>query len=75
MNEKELFEAGCFLPSWTEDTESEIPISKVYTRKNKDLQTLLTELCEIKERLQDIQQRQWDLAKLVHYHKNNFAKD
>ncbi len=75
MNEKELFEAGCFLPSWTEDTESEIQVLQVHTRKNKDLQTLLTELCEIKERLQDIQQRQWDLAKLVHYHKNNFAKD
>ena len=45
MNEKQIFESGCFLPSWAEDvTTEESPISVVYTRQNKDLPTLLKEL-------------------------------
>lgn len=76
MNERELFEKGCFLPSWVEDTESEpLPISTVYTRHNKDMQTLLKELDDIKDRIQEIQARQWHLAKLLHFHENELAKE
>ncbi len=76
MNEKQLFEAGCFLPSWTEDIDTEqMPISQVHVRRNKDLQTLLGELEEIKNHIQDVQARQWNLAKLLHFHENSFAKD
>ncbi len=76
MNEKELFDKGCFLPCWAEDTEdTPTPGLKVYTRQNKDLQTLLDELADIKNRIQDIQAKQWHLAKLIHYHENNFAND
>ncbi len=74
MNEKELFEKGCFLPCWAEDTiESTTNVSELYPRQNKDLQTLLNELSEIEERIQDIQARQWNLAKLIHFHENNFT--
>ena len=56
MNEREMFEKGCFLPSWAEDmTEEQMPISTVYARHNKDLQTLLQELDDIKDRIQEIQ--------------------
>ncbi len=75
MNERELFEKGCFSPSWLEDTEVEQPISAVYTRHNKDMKTLLKELDDIKERIQEIQARQWHLAKLLHFHENEFAKE
>ncbi len=76
MDEKKMFEAGCFLPSWTEETELEaMPISQVYVRRNKDLQTLVGELDQIKEHIQDVQQRQWNLAKLLHFHQNDFVKE
>ena len=76
MNEKQMFELGCFLPSWTEDIEQEqTPIATVYTRQNKDLQTLLSELDEIKENIQNIQEKQWNLARLIHFHENNLVKD
>lgn len=77
MNEKDLFEKGCFLPCWTEDDAGQelTSVSEVYTRQNKDLQTLLNELAEIKERIQDIQARQWNLAKLIHFHENNFVNN
>lgn len=76
MNERELFEKGCFSPSWLdEDAEVEQPISTVYARHNKDMQTLLKELDQIKERIQEIQARQWHLARLLHFHENELAKE
>lgn len=74
MNEKDLFAKGCFLPDWTTETEPQ-PMPAVYTRQNKDLQTLLNELEEIKDRIQEIQAKQWHLAKLMNYHKNQFARE
>lgn len=73
MNERELFESGCFLPCWTEDEQ--MPISQVHVRRNKDLQTLLQELSEIKDHIQEVQARQWHLAKLLHFHENNFVQE
>ncbi len=77
MNEKDLFEKGCFLPSWTEDIQQEepLPISTVYTRQNKDLQTLLNELDGIKDRIQEIKAKQWHLSVLIKFNEENFAKD
>lgn len=76
MDEKKLFESGCFLPSWAEDIESEpMPISQVHTTRNKDLQTLLAELSDIKNHIQEVQEKQWHLAKLLHFHQNDFVKD
>lgn len=77
MNEKQLFEAGCFLPSWAEDVQEteQMPISQVYVSRNKDLQTLLSELDEIKDRIQEIKAREWHLTKLLNFYKNDFAKE
>lgn len=77
MNEKKLFESGCFLPEWASDApaKEEMPISQVYVRQNKDLQTLLKELDGIKDRIQEIQAKQWHLAKLIHYHNNELARE
>ncbi len=76
MNEREMFEKGCFLPSWAEDiTEQELPISQIHVKRNKDLQTLLNELDDIKDRIQTIQAKQWHLAKLIKFNQENFARE
>lgn len=74
MNDKDLFEKGCFSPEWATDTD-EKPISVAYSYQRKDLQTLLSELDEIKDRIQEIQARQWHLAKLIHLNENHLAKE
>ena len=51
------------------------PISTFYTRQNKDLQTLLNELDEIKDRIQEIQAKQWHLAKLINFHENELVRE
>jgi hypothetical protein len=75
MNERELFNAGCFLPSWAEDVPEEPPISSVHTRQNKNLQTLLDELAQIKDRVQEIQAKQWNLARLIDFHNHDLAME
>ncbi|MCM1339067.1 MAG: hypothetical protein NC191_05295 [Muribaculaceae bacterium] len=75
MNEKQLFESGCFNPAWIDNsTTEESPISAVYTRQNKDLDTLLRELDEIKDRFQEIQAKQWNLAKLIYFNEHKFVE-
>ena len=69
MNEKELFENLCLSPGWME-TENEVP----YVRQNKDMATLLSELEEIKDHLQDVQERQWHLANMMRFHQEGFNK-
>lgn len=74
MDEKNLFENGCFLPEWTTDID-EKPISVAYSYQKKDLQTLLSELDNIKEQIQEIKARQWHLAKLIHFNENELARE
>lgn len=73
--ERMLFEKGCFLPNWLDDEPQEAAISQVHNLKNKDLNTLLEELESIKQHLEDVKERQWQLAKLLHFHKNGFARE
>ncbi len=75
MDEKELFEQGCFLPGWATDEKEETPISQVYVRQHKDLPTLLKELDEIKEKIQEIQARQWQLSRKIYFHDNQLAQE
>lgn len=72
MDEKELFEQGCFLPCWAED---DVKLSTAYKSVHKDLPTLMNELEEIKEKIQEIQARQWALARKILYHENELAKE
>ena len=74
MNEKDLFENGCFLPEWTSDIE-EKPLSVAYSHQRKELQTLLDELNNIKEQIKEIKSREWHLAKLIHFNENELAKE
>ena len=74
-NEKMLFEKGCFLPQWQEFQPEKREISQAYEPVTKDLNTLLSELNEIEKHIQDVREREWNLAKLMHYHNNGFATE
>ena len=76
-SERLLFEKGCFLPSWAEDIEEpqQAPVLNAYVAERKDLPTLLAELDDIKQHIQDVRQRQWDLARLLNFHNNEFARE
>lgn len=78
MNEERwLFEKGCFLGNWNDDIipkKNETPIESVSKLQDKDLNTLLAELEDIKQHIEDVRQRQWHLAKLIKYHNNGFAQ-
>lgn len=70
MNDKELFENNCLPLFWLEDEEHfEQPATQ-----RKDLQTLLAELEDIKNQIDDISAREWHLAKLVKFHKEGLAR-
>ncbi len=87
MNEeKYLFNKNCFLPSWgiddvephfpdeePEEAKTEIPDSIIYQRHRKDLPTLLAELEDIENSIEEIKARQWHLAKLVKFHREGFT--
>lgn len=70
MNSKELFENNCFPLCWLED-EEEFKAPEPVQRK--DLTTLLAELEDIKNRINDISAKEWHLAKLMKFHKANFT--
>lgn len=74
--ERLLFEKGCFLPSWTEDTDSEkeVQISQAYDYPKKDISILFEELNEIKEHIQDVRRRLWEIDKLINFHTNGIAE-
>lgn len=66
MDSKELFENNCFPIMWCEDEEH-------FTPERKDLQTLLAELEDIKNKIDEISAREWHLAKLMKFHKEGFV--
>ena len=69
-NEKELFENFCFLPDWTEvENVHEEP----QPRQHKDLTTLIGELEDIKNRIEDIKAHKWHLEKLIKFHQEGFV--
>ena len=71
MNEKELFENNFFPLAWCEDEERfEQPMAQ-----HKDMTTLLAELEDIQNRIDDISAREWRLAKLVKFHQNGFVAE
>ncbi|MBO7672937.1 hypothetical protein J6S88_05960 [bacterium] len=72
MDDNELFENLCFSPAWQEK-EPEMPaIAQI--RQHKSMTELLGELEDIKEDLQHIQEKQWNLANLIRFHESGFAK-
>lgn len=74
MDSKELFENNCFPISWLEDEdEFEAPTLAPAPAERKDLTTLLAELEDIKNRIDDISAKEWHLAKLMKFYKAGFT--
>lgn len=71
MNNKELFENNCFPLFWCEDEEH---FAQQQQPQRKDLTTLLAELEDIQNKIDDISAREWHLAKLVKFHKEGLAR-
>lgn len=68
MNDKELFENNCLPLCWLEDEERfETPAQR------KDLQTLLAELEDIQNRIDELSAKEWHLAKLLKFHQEGFT--
>ena len=69
MDSKELFENNCLPLFWLEDEEhfESTPVPK------KDLQTLLAELEDIKNRIDDLSAKEWHLSKLVKFNREGFT--
>lgn len=70
MNDKELFENNCLPLFWLEDEEQ----FEKQPQPRKDLTTLLAELEEIKNKIDDISAREWHLAKLMKFHKQGLTQ-
>ena len=73
-NERWLFEKGCFLGCWNDDIVPQKQETPLKSLPDKDLNTLLAELEDIKQHINDVKQRQWHLAKLIEYHNHGFAQ-
>lgn len=70
MDNKELFENNCFPLFWCEDEEYFAP----KTPQRKDLTTLLAELEDIKNKIDDISAKEWHLQKLMKFHREGFTR-
>lgn len=72
MNSKELFENNCMPMFWLEDEEHfENNVAASETRK--DLGTLLAELDDIQNRIDDLSAKEWMLEKRIQLHKAGFT--
>jgi len=71
MDSKELFENNCMPLFWLED-ETTLENS-VSLQPRKDLGTLLAELDDIQNRIDDLTAKEWRLEKLVKFHKEGFT--
>lgn len=75
MSNKDFFENGCFSPEWTTETHEEAIKQADTAGKFKDKETLLQELRAIKQRMQEIREKEWRLAKLLEFHNHKLAKE
>lgn len=70
---KELFENNCFPMSWSSETE-EMEEQKPLPQR-KDLTTLLAELEDIKNNIEEVKAKQWHLAKLMKFHREGICAE
>jgi len=75
IKDEDFFTSGGFSPEWASDTAGEIQPQVKTEKLFKDRETLLNELREIKQRMQDIRAKEWQLAKLLEFHSHKLAKE
>ena len=69
----EIFENNCFSMGWTEANTSNVE-QQAFIPQRKDLQTLLAELEDIKNTIEDAKAKKWYLEKLSKYYEEGFAR-
>lgn len=70
----EIFENNCFSMGWTEAETSAVH-QQAFAGQRKDLKTLLAELEDIKNTIEQAEAKEWHLAKLAQYHKEGFSHE
>ncbi len=77
MNDSELYFNGSFSPGWLETSTipETTPLENNTQPRFKSLETLKAEMEEIKEHLQDVRERQWNLEKRANFLKAGLEKE
>jgi len=75
MDAKEIFEQGGFMPLWCEIDIEKPVLNRAYTEQRKDLATLLAELEDIKNLIEDAKAREWHLGQLLKFHNAGLKKE
>jgi len=70
------FKNGCFSPNWVEvdDKKEDIEMKKE-DQQRKDLATLLAELEDIKNNINNIEEKQWRLTNLMRFYNSDLAAE
>lgn len=80
MDTKQEFKTGCFSPDWLEVDLSEAAVhtenkeERLESKRRKDLATLLNELDEIRQSIEQAVDKQQRLAELINFYTGEFAK-
>ncbi len=75
MDAKEFFEQGGFTPMWCDiDVERQV-LNRAYSEQRKDLTTLLAELEQIKNSIEDAKAREWHLGQLLKFHNAGVGRE
>ena len=80
MDTKKEFKNGCFSPDWLEVDLSEASVrtenkeERLESQRRKDLATLLNELDEIRQGIEQAVDKQQRLAELINFYTGEFAK-
>ncbi len=74
MDMNDIFESGCFSPGWLEKDREENVQEEPPVPCRKELSVLLGELEQIKNNIENLQAKQWYLARLIKYHEEGFSR-
>ena len=81
MTNKQNFKNGCFAPNWLEvdlskatKEEHTAKEERLESKQRKDLNTLLKELNEIKQNIENVAEKQHRLANLMGFYSGEFAQ-
>ncbi|MCI1273725.1 MAG: hypothetical protein LKG27_04745 [Clostridiaceae bacterium] len=64
-----------FTPMWCEEDIEQVALNRAYTDQRKSLMTLMSELEDIKNTIEDAKLREWNLGNLLKFHDAGIAKE
>ncbi len=77
---EEFLKSKNFTPIWADADEvkpktEEIALNRAYAFQRKDLATLIAELDEIKNVIEDAKIREWSLGRMLKFHEGGLKKE